>query len=34
MVKISDATYEDEIETVDSPFNEDSKNINFLAVRP
>ena len=31
MVKISDASYENEIHRVDSPFNEDSKNIAFLA---
>ena len=31
MVKISDASYENEIHRVDSPFNEDSKNIFFLA---
>ena len=31
MVKISDASYEDEIHREDSPFNEDSKNIIFLA---
>ena len=31
MVKISNASYENEIHMVDSPFNEDSKNINFLA---
>ena len=31
MVKISDAFYENEIHMVDSPFNEDSKNITFLA---
>ena len=30
MVKISDASYENEIHLVDSPFNEDSKNIIFL----
>ena len=30
-VKISDASYENEIHKVDSPFNEDSKNIFFLA---
>ena len=27
MVKISNASYENEIQVVDSPFNEDSKNI-------
>ena len=31
MVKISDASYENEIPRVDSPFNEDFKNIIFLA---
>ena len=31
MVKISNAPYENEIHRVDSPFNEDSKNIIFLA---
>ena len=31
MVKISNASYESEIHRVDSPFNEDSKNIIFLA---
>ena len=31
MVKISNASYENEIHKVDSPFNEDSKNITFLA---
>ena len=31
MVKISDASYENEIHRVDSPFNEDSKNNFFLA---
>ena len=30
MVKISDASYENEIHSVDSPFNEDSKNIIFF----
>ena len=30
MVKISNASYENEIHKVDSPFNEDSKNIFFL----
>ena len=29
MVKISNASYENEIHRVDSSFNEDSKNINF-----
>ena len=32
MVKISNASYENEIHSVDSPFNEDSKNIFFLAT--
>ena len=31
MVKISDASYENEINRVRSPFNEDSKYIIFLA---
>ena len=31
MVKISNASYENEIDRVDSPFNEDSENITFLA---
>ena len=31
MVKISNASYENEIHRVDSPFNEDSKNIIFVA---
>ena len=31
MVKISDASYGNEIQRVDSPFNEDSNNIIFLA---
>ena len=31
MVKISNAFYENEIHRVDSPFNEDSKNIIFLS---
>ena len=31
MVKISNASYENEIHVVDSPINEDSKNIFFLA---
>ena len=31
MVKISNAFYENEIHMVDSSFNEDSKNILFLA---
>ena len=31
MVKISNASYENEIHRVDIPFNEDSKNIFFLA---
>ena len=30
MGKISNASYENEIHRVDSPFNEDSKNIIFL----
>ena len=30
MVKISNASYENKIHTVDSPFNEDSKNIIVL----
>ena len=30
MIKISNASYENEIHRVDSPFNEDSKNIIFL----
>ena len=30
MVKISNASYENEIHRVDSAFNEDSKNITFL----
>ena len=30
MVKISNASYENEIHSVDSPFNEDSKNIIFF----
>ena len=30
MVKISDASYENEIHRVDSPFSGDSKNIIFL----
>ena len=34
MVKISNASYENEIHRVDSPFNEDSKNIIFLPGRP
>ena len=29
MVKISNASYENEIHRVDGPFNEDSKNIIF-----
>ena len=29
MVKISNASYENEIHRVDSPFNEDSKNVFF-----
>ena len=31
MVEISNVSYENEIHRVDSPFNEDSKNIFFLA---
>ena len=31
MVKISNASHENEIHKVDSPFKEDSKNITFLA---
>ena len=31
MVKISNASFENEIHRVDSLFNEDSKNITFLA---
>ena len=31
MVKISNGSYEGEIHRVDSPFNEDSKHIIFLA---
>ena len=31
MVKISNASYENEIHRVDSPFNKDSKNVTFLA---
>ena len=31
MVKISNASYENEIHMVDSPFKEDSKNMIFLA---
>ena len=31
MVKSSDASYENEIHRVDSPFNEGSKNVIFLA---
>ena len=31
MVKISNASYENEIHLVDSPFNEDYKTIIFLA---
>ena len=30
-VKISNASYENEIHRVDSPFNEDSRNVIFLA---
>ena len=31
MVKISNASYENEIHRVDSPFNKDFRNIIFLA---
>ena len=31
MVKTSNASYENEIHKIDSPFHEDSKNIIFLA---
>ena len=31
MVKLSNASYENEIHRIDSPFNENSKNIIFLA---
>ena len=31
MVKVSNASYENEIHMVDSPFNKNSKNIIFLA---
>ena len=31
MTKISNASYENEIQRVDRPFNEDSKNVIFLA---
>ena len=31
MVKISNASYGNEIPRIDSPFNDDSKNITFLA---
>ena len=34
MVKISNASYENEIHWVDSPFNEDSKNIIFCQESP
>ena len=34
MVKISDASYENETHRVDSPFNEDSKNIIFCQEGP
>ena len=34
MVKISNASYENVIHRVDSPFNEDSKHIFFLPARP
>ena len=32
MVKISNSSYENEIHMLDSTFNEDSKNIIFLAT--
>ena len=32
MVKISNASYENEIQRLDSTFNEDSKNILFFAM--
>ena len=31
MVKISNSSYENEIQRVDSPFNEDFENVIFLA---
>ena len=34
MVKVSNASYENEIHRVDSPFNEDSKNIIFCQRDP
>ena len=34
LVKISNASYENEIHRSDSPFNEDSKNIIFRPERP
>ena len=34
MLKIPNASYENEIHRVDSPFNEDSKNILFWPGRP
>ena len=34
MVKISNASYENEIHRIDSPFNEDSKNISFWLGMP
>ena len=34
MVKISNASYENKIHRVDSPFNEDSKNIFFCQGGP
>ena len=34
MVKMSNASYENEIHVVDSPFKEDSKNIIFWPGRP
>ena len=34
MVKISNASYENELHRIDSPFNEDSKNIIFFQGGP
>ena len=34
MVKVSNASYENEIHMVDSPFNEDSKSMIFWPGRP
>ena len=34
MVKISNTSYENEIHTVDSPSNKDSKNLIFFLERP